>query len=438
MRRSNIQRIGTIAIIVVVSFSLGFFASRKFPQGTYALHTPVASSDPSVNGISSTPPADIHPPVDFNQFWELWRELKSRYHKQPVDDATLFYGAMSGMASSLGDPYTTYFEPKTAGEFSDALQGHFSGIGAEIGIRENQLQVIAPLPETPADKIGIRAGDMILSIDKQDTSDMSVDKAVSLIRGNKGTVVTLLIGRVKIEKDAKGKEHKTLDTKEYAIVRDQIVVKSVTTKELRDGVLQITISSFNQDTQPLFQSVINGIKAKKPKAIILDLRNDPGGYLDAAVFVASAWVGENVVVMERQQDKITQQLRGQPGGALQNIPTIVLVNQGSASASEIVAGALQDYGSAKLVGMKTFGKGSVQDYSEFPDKSAIKITIAEWLTPKQRSIQKIGIQPDIQVDLTIEDSHANRDPQLTKALEILTGKAESKTVRKSTTPTTAK
>jgi len=205
-------------------------------------------------------------------------------------------------------------------------------------------------------------------------------------------------------------------------------VKSVNTKYLDGNIAVITVSNFNQDTADLFSKAVGDVLSKDVKGVILDLRNDPGGYLDRATAVAGEWVGSQLVVEERQQGQITDKYNGTGDGRLKGMPTVVLVNQGSASAAEIVTGALQDYGVATIVGMKTFGKGSVQDYSDFPDKSAVKVTIAEWLTPKGRSINKVGLTPDVQVDRTEDDYHANRDPQLDKALEILTGKAPATSV----------
>ncbi|MCC7357252.1 S41 family peptidase [Candidatus Uhrbacteria bacterium] len=390
------------------------------------------TSTSTISGVGSSVPSDVSKELDFKQFWDLWRQVKERYYKQPLDEKKMMYGAMQGMVASLEDPYTTFFEPKSATEFSQSLQGKFEGIGAEIGIKEEQLQVIAPLPESPAEKAGIRSGDAILKIDGTETVNMSIEKAVSLIRGDKGTKVVLTLGRFHTEKDKAGKDKQVPETIEVSIVRDVIVVKSVRVT-YKDDVAIIEISHFNQDTDSGFTKAVDEVLGKTNiKGIILDLRNDPGGYLDRSISVASEWVGENVIVSERRQGKIVDEYRGVRKPRLNTIPTIVLVNQGSASASEIVAGALQDYGVARLVGMKTFGKGSVQDYSEFPDKSAVKITIAEWLTPKGRSINKTGIEPDVTVDRTIEDYHADRDPQLDKAIELITGK------KTSTPPPTAK
>lgn len=428
---------GGFVLAVVLAFIVGLKSAGA--DGSLAKAAGIPSAGKAFAGVLNVygdPPSDVKLPADFKQFWDLWRRIKESYYEQPVDEEKMFYGAMSGLASSLGDPYTVFFEPKTAKEFNESLAGKFEGIGAEIGIKDDQLQIIAPLPEMPAEKAGLRAGDFILKIDKEDTAGMSVDKAVSLIRGKKGTKVTLTIGRYKTEKDKSGKEKKTPTTQEITITRDTIVVKSVRSEFLKEQRLAvIEISNFNQDTAALFAQAVNDALNRDAKGIILDLRNDPGGYLDTAITVAGEWTGADIVVKERRQGKIVDEFRGTASGRLKNFPTVVLVDKGSASASEIVAGALQDYGLAKIVGMQTFGKGSVQDYSEFPDKSSIKMTIAEWVTPKERSINKIGIEPDVKIDRTNEDYNANRDPQLDKAIELLTGKPVPKPAASAKTPT---
>jgi carboxyl-terminal processing protease len=413
--------VAAIVVTGVLAFSSGMAVSRV-NGGMSATSTSMASASRDVLGVGSNAPDGVQIPADFKQFWELWSELKSRYYKQPVEDSTLFYGAMKGLAESLGDPYTAFMEPVTAEEFSQSLQGKFEGIGAEIGIKNEQLQIIAPLADMPAARAGLRAGDLILEIDGVDTWGMTTDQAVYRIRGNKGTIVKLKIGRVTVTKDAQDRDQKNVETLEVPITRDVIVVKSVKVEYPQEGIALIEISNFNQDTNELFHAAVEEVIKKDVKGIILDVRNDPGGYLDRATYVASEWVGNRPVVLERQRGVITERFSGTGNGRLASIPTVVLVNEGSASASEIVAGALQDYGLATIVGKTTFGKGSVQDYSEFADKSSYKITIAEWLTPKERSIQETGIKPDVEVDKTPEDINADRDPQLDKALEILTTK----------------
>jgi carboxyl-terminal processing protease len=416
--------IATVALATILAFAAGYVFGR--PTNSLAATRQVATTG-TVTGLGQGAPSDVKTSVDFSEFWLLWKTLKEKYYQQPIDDQKLMYGAMAGMAAGVGDPYTVYFEPTGAKSFADQLQGKFEGIGAEIGMKDNQLQVIAPLAGSPAEKAGIHAGDAILAIDKAETSDMSVDKAVSLIRGKKGTTVTLKIGRFNVDKTTNGKTKQTPQVLDITITRDTIEIKSVQSKMLRDNIAYIQITNFNEDTADLFSKAVADVMTKDPKGVVLDLRNDPGGYLDRAVSVAGEWVNDLTVVSERQQGKITESFRGTGQNRLRDMPTIVLVNQGSASASEIVAGALQDYKKAKLVGMKTFGKGSVQDLIDLPDHSAVKVTIAEWVTPTERSINKTGITPDVQVDITNDDANAGRDPQLDKALEILTGKPSPKT-----------
>ncbi len=378
------------------------------------------TSSVSVRGVGQAMPGNVTAEdIEFRRFWDLWRLLKTKYYRQPVPDQQLFYGAMEGLAKGVGDDYTTYFPPEDAKEFESSLQGEFQGIGAEIGIKEEQLQIIAPLPDTPAERAGLMPGDAILKIDDKETTGMSVEEAVKLIRGERGTKVTLSIFRLSQKKPPF----------DVSIQRDIIQVKSVTW-EMATGSKRIAIveiSNFSQDTTSSFRDAVREILAKDPQGLIIDLRNNPGGYLESAVDIASEWVGKEIVVKERRQGKIIEEMRGEMPARLHQIPTIVLVNQGSASASEIVAGALQDGGFARLVGMKTFGKGSVQEYEPLPDGSAVKITVAEWVTPKDRTIQKIGLEPDVSVDRTAEDYEAKRDPQLERALELLTNPSHSTT-----------
>ncbi len=348
--------------------------------------------------------------VDFDLFWEVWNLVKRDYVHQPVADTKLFYGALSGIVSSVDDPYTVFFDPEMTKKFQEELQGSFEGIGAELGIKDKQLTIIAPLPGTPAEVAGLRAGDKILTIDEKDTTDMILDYAVSLIRGEKGTEVVLGIWREDWEKP-----------KDIKIIRGKIEVSSVKW-EMKNDFAYINIGHFNQDTRDKFSQTINELITKNPKGIILDLRNNPGGFLEMAVDVAGEWVEKNTVVIEQAPDGRREELKSDGLARLQNLKTVILINEGSASASEIVAGALQDYGKAILIGKKTFGKGSVQSLESLKDGSAVKITIAEWLTPKGRLIDKEGISPDEEVEFTAEDYSANRDPQMEKAIEILNQK----------------
>lgn len=353
--------------------------------------------------------------VDFNLYWELWDTLKREYvDKGKVDEKKMFYGSLQGLASSLGDPYTVFMDPKDSKEFSDDLSGTFEGIGAEIGLRDDIATVVAPLAGMPAEKAGLKAGDKIMAINGESTVNMTVDKAVGKIRGPKGTKVVLTVYR-------KGFNQ----TKDIEIIRDVIYVKSVKWELNKDNVFVITISNFNEDTSGLFQEAAEEAARKNPKGVVLDLRNNPGGFLDSAVDIASQWLdsqANEVVVREKLSDGGQDEYKASGASRLKKFPTVVLINGGSASASEIVAGALQDYNRATIVGEKSFGKGSVQAIRGFADSSSVKITVAKWMTPLGKSISEKGIVPNQEVKITEDDYKNDKDPQMERALAILLGK----------------
>lgn len=353
--------------------------------------------------------------VDFDLFWEVWDSLKDNYvDSKELSEKKMFYGALRGLVASVGDPYTVFMDPKLSQDFADDMAGTFEGIGAEIGIKEDVLTIVAPLPDMPAEKAGLKAGDKVLAINGTSTMGISIDEAVSRIRGPKDTTVTLSIKR-------EGE-----DLQDISIVRGAIVVKSVRTEMREDEIFNIKVTNYNNDTRDLFNAAIREALENNPNGIILDLRNNPGGYLDTAIEMASEWIEDGLVVVEQYSEDNKKEHYARGRARLKDVPTVVLVNQGSASASEIVAGALQDHGQAKVVGMQTFGKGSVQTLSHFEDGSSIKVTVAKWLTPDGRSINDDGIAPDFEVDLSLEDYNSNKDPQLDKAIEILLGEEEEK------------
>lgn len=357
--------------------------------------------------------------VDFQQFWKVWDMVKSKYAKQPVKDSDLFYGAMQGMVAGLGDPYSVYFPPKDAEEFNKSLDGEFSGIGAEIGVKNNQLVIIAPLPGTPAEKAGLLPGDRVLAIDATSTAGMDSNSAVEKIRGTAGTAVKLTIMRAGFAK-----------AKEFSIVRAKINVASVSFSVKNKNIGYIRIMQFNQDTVPGFDKAIKQLQDKKITKLIVDLRNNPGGYLDAAVSLASEWVPEGSVVSEKFSNGDTNNHATIGDHRLQNIKTVVLVNGGSASASEILAGALQDTKKATILGEQTFGKGSVQDFETLSDGSALKVTVAEWYTPAGKNINKQGITPDVVVKEDWAKEKVGEDAMLQKAFGLFLTKPTAKAVIK--------
>jgi len=350
--------------------------------------------------------------VSFDQFWQVWNQVKAKYVHQPADEVKMFYGAVEGMVAGLGDPYSVYFPPEKAEEFTAEISGKFEGIGAELGKKEEQLVVVAPLPQSPAEKAGLKVGDRIFAINGESTSGLSVDAAASKIRGPKDTVVTLTVAPEK--KDV---------LSDIKITRDVIVVPTVVFEMKEHNIAYVRLAVFNKETWPNFDKAIDQVLAKSPKGLILDLRSNPGGYLETAVQVASEWVESGPVLRERFSSGPAQEHPTVGMHRLRDIPTVVLVDGGTASASEIVAGALQDYKKATLVGEKTFGKGSVQSFDLLPDGSALKITIATWFTPNDRQINEVGIEPDVVITPPALTSTSTvkpgNDPALSQALEIL-------------------
>ena len=343
--------------------------------------------------------------LDFQQFWNVWKTVREDYVDQPVSERDLFYAAIGGIVEGLGDPYSVYFNPADAAAFMQDLEGSFYGIGAELDERDGGIVVVAPLRGTPAERAGVRSGDYIVKVNGESTEGWSVYQAVEKIRGERGTKVTLTLF-------TQGE-----DMRDVTITRDKITIDSVTWQREGDiGIIQI--SQFNQDVTKLLNQAIEELDPESLDGLVLDLRGNPGGLLDEAVSVADFWISDKIVVVEKTRDDETS-LRAGKGAILSNIPTVVLVNGGSASASEILAGALQDYGFAHIIGEQTFGKGSVQDYQTLPDGSALKITVAKWFTPKGRSIDDVGIEPDQVVPLTQEDFDANQDTQLEAARVFL-------------------
>lgn len=395
-----------LVVVLLATFWGGFYAGS---QGNASLGRAdsriIAYSDSSKTDATASSDDNF----DFNLYWEVWDSLKVNYvDKVKIKDKDLFYGSLKGLADSVGDPYTVFMDPSEAKEFADDLAGTFEGIGAEVGIRNDIVTVIAPLDGMPAQKAGLRAGDKVYAIDGKTTLGLTVEQAVKMIRGAKGTKVTLTIIRGTGDKP-----------KDIVITRDVIFVKSVKTEMRADGIFVIKVTNFNDDTLGLFNSAVAEALVKNPKGIILDLRNNPGGYLDTAVAMASEWIEAGPVVAEQFGDNKRNEYPSNGRARLKNFPTVVLVNGGSASASEILAGALRDYKKATLVGEQTYGKGSVQTLKDLSDGSTLKITIAKWLTPAGDFINEKGIKPAVEIKHTQSDIDKNIDLQFNKALEIL-------------------
>jgi carboxyl-terminal processing protease len=371
--------------------------------------------------------------VDFSLFWDVWQRIFRYYiDRTNLNTQIMVYGAISGMVNAVGDPYTMFLQPKENAEFKQDLGGAFDGIGAQLGTKDNHIIVIAPLKESPAAKAGILPGDWIVKVDGEDTLNWTVPTAVSKIRGAKGTPVKLTILH---EKDQK--------TTDITIIRNTISVPSVefwvkkpaditeikslpqfgTLSGNSNSIGYIHLSRFGDNTNDDWEKAIveivrqQQILGKTLKGIIFDLRNNPGGYLEGSVYIASEFIKSGTIVSQVNSDGTKQGYPVNRSGRLLDIPLVVLVNKGSASAAEIVSGALKDYKRAKLVGEVTFGKGSVQTPQDLPGGSSVHITTGKWLTPNGETIQKKGITPDVLVPMDTVD--ASRDAQLEKAIELL-------------------
>lgn len=349
--------------------------------------------------------------VDLSLFWDAYYKLQKNFvDPTKLNTQKIIYGAISGMAKSLDDPYTNFFNPTEAKRFEQDLSGSFDGIGVEIGLKKNQLTIIAPLKDTPGQKAGLKAGDIITKINDKSTSDMSIEEAVNLIRGKKGTEVTLTIFRDGWK-----------DTKDIKITRGTINIPSIDWELKDENIAYIHIYLFDQSLPSKFNKIALEILNSPAQKIVLDLRNNPGGYLEISQDIAGWFLKKDQIVTIENfgEDKDKKYYKTEGNANFSEYPMVVLINQGSASASEILAGTLRDNRNIKLIGEKSFGKGSVQEVLELRDGSMLKITIAKWLTPKGNSISEVGLTPDIKIELTDEDFENQKDPQLDKALEII-------------------
>jgi len=346
--------------------------------------------------------------IDFSPLWDVLDRINEEYLFRPVDGTKLLYGAISGLIKALGDPYTAFLNPDENSAFNDSLEGTYEGIGAELGIRDEQLIIVAPLGGSPAEGQGVRAGDKILEINGESASGISVTEAVTKIRGKAGTVVELTLQR------GSG------DSFKVSITRAQITVKSVNFEDKGNGIYYLEVTRFGETTNDEWDEAV--AKAKGAKGIVLDLRSNPGGYLSAAVYLASEFLDSGTVLLQEDANGDRAPLSVQStenDHAFAGIPVVVLIDEGSASASEILAAALSERVNAKLVGEKSFGKGTVQDAVDFDDGSGLHLTVAKWLTPSGEWVHDKGLEPDFKVELTDEDINAGRDPQLDKALDLL-------------------
>lgn len=397
------RRIAKIFAAGVIIFGIGFFS---YWLGTLRPETIVVKG---VTNIEHDPKLT----ADFGVFWEAWNRIKNESLKGPeLKEQDMTYGAIDGLVQSLDDPNSVFFPPADAQKFEEDVTGNFGGIGAEIGERDETIVVIAPLKDSPAEKAGIRSGDKILKVDETSTLGMKVIDAVKIIRGPVGTAVVLNMFREGWDKP-----------KDVKITRDIISVPTLDWKMLDGNVGYVRIMAFNENAPGMFYRAIKELLTDGINGLIIDLRDNPGGFLEVAVELAGWFMekGSLVVTEEFRPDapQTKQLFRANGNGVLAPIPVVVLVNQGSASASEILAGALRDNRGAKLIGEKTFGKGTVQELKRLHDGSSIKLTIAHWRLPNGDIIEKNGIKPDYEVKISDEDVKNKKDTQLLKAQEVI-------------------
>ncbi|MEX0931358.1 MAG: S41 family peptidase [Candidatus Paceibacterota bacterium] len=375
--------------------------------------------EPEFNPISATilnSESDVLPEsVDFSAFWKAWAILDQKYvsasSTEVHDPQDRVWGAIAGMTASFNDPYTVFFPPVESEKFQEEISGNFEGVGMEVGIRDGLLTVIAPLRGTPAERAGVLSGDIIIRIDDVLATEKTIEEAVRMIRGERGTVVTLTVAR-------EGNDEPI----EIPITRDVIDIPTLTTELRDDGVFVISLFNFSAPSSNLFRNAVREFTQSGATKLVIDLRDNPGGYLESSVEMVSYFIPEGkVVVKEDFGDGKVQEFRSLGNKLFITNPEIViLINRGSASASEIFAGALSEYGVATLVGERTFGKGSVQELVDITDSTSLKVTVAQWVTPKGTSISNGGLVPDVEVKQDPEDLENGIDTQLERAVEILT------------------
>ena len=391
--RSCLLIVTTLLVVLIAFF------------GGYLVAMPSAASPGATVSATSS---DAFSPANFHVFWEAWDILQKHYYGDLPAPADLAAAATRGMVQSLGDPHTAFVDAKHAAIFQDDLQGNFEGIGATVRLNDQeQLVIVAPLENSPAARAGLQPGDIVISADGVPLKGMSVLEAVSLIRGPRGTTVRLMIERLGEA------EPLAID-----IVRDRINIAVVQFEMKADNIAYLKLTDFSANAPDQFEKALHELLDQNPQGLILDLRNNPGGFLQVAVDISGQFLPNKVILIERNKAGDKRVHRASGGGLAADIPLVLLVDQGSASASEILAGAIQDYKRGTLIGETTFGKGSVQVSHTLSDQSSLRVTIAHWFTPLDRGINGAGIEPDIKVERTVDDIRAGKDPQLDRAIEF--------------------
>lgn len=408
----NIIRSIFYVLIALLLFLLGYGLGEEHTKTRYGdCSEAITTSEDTVfyNPFDSII-SSFNKDLDLSQFWHVWAIIKSDYfYSDSIDTEAVTYGAIYGLVQALDDPYSMFLEPDITTEFMEDIEGEFEGIGAALYVKEGLITIEYTLKGSPAMNSGLQTDDIIYKIDDEITTEMTLTEAVNKIRGEKGTDVILTILR-----------EDTLEPLEVTVTRDTIEFPSVTWEMIEDtSIAYISINRFVENTNSIFEKSVNELLQEDPSGIILDLRFNPGGYLDQSIEIIGHFIPKGVVV--KQETKTTINEFNVDGIAkLEGLPVVVLINGSSASASEIVAGALHDYGVAELVGETTFGKGSIQDFIPLEGGASLKITTAKWLTPNGVWVTENPLEPDYEVKITLEDLENNNDPQLDKAIELLT------------------
>ncbi|MBI3732231.1 MAG: S41 family peptidase [Chloroflexi bacterium] len=400
--------------VLAMLIASGVFILSTFTAGAIVQHStvPAFTSPPLPPTVENTPqpvPAVKDPAeADFTVFWEVWNIIRSEFLGKVPDNQAMTYAAIKGVIDALGDEHTHFSEPTRASILQSDLEGKFEGIGATVDAKSGQIVIVAPLKNSPAEKAGIQAGDIVTHIDGKSTDGLNLTDAVSLIRGPKGTQVTLTIVRVGSPTPI-----------QITITRATIELEVVSQRQLDNGLVYLRLEQFSAPSSQAVDAALQTLLRTNPKGLIFDLRGNPGGFLQSAIEIGSEFISTGLILSEQDKSGNRQPHPALPGGRATKIPLVVLVDKGSASASEIVAGAIRDSKRGKLVGEKTFGKGSVQISNTLSDQSRLTVTIRHWLTPSGQDIHGAGIEPDIAVPITEADRKSGRDPQLDRAIQFL-------------------